>query len=304
MMFFAILLLSSNLHAKHESKHRDRELNPEYGYRALKIIEQLMPNDVVGKENLVRIGHATDGGYTLLDNFGNVTCAYSIGIGGDWSFDLEIASRGMKVYMFDHSINEPILNNSLLKFYKYGVNYVDKPEARLLSLESMLKLDNNSEQTNMILKMDVEGYEWEVIAHSSILKQFSQITMELHWFKKVIVSKDEYLVAIKALENLNKTHQLVWVHGITAYWVPSTNVNFGGVPLPDQIEVTFVRRDEDLKFVKHNNKKRRMDERNFIPGTETLIWWVEGGGDIDFEGLQNAYKKMIPENMKVSPQKQ
>ncbi|MDR2776538.1 MAG: hypothetical protein LBB17_00620 [Puniceicoccales bacterium] len=58
------------------------------------------PKDVVDK-NLVRIGCDHDGGYIMVDDFGKCDAAYSFGIGNDVSWDLDIAKRGIDVFMYD-----------------------------------------------------------------------------------------------------------------------------------------------------------------------------------------------------------
>lgn len=52
----------------------------------------------------VRIGRKNDGGYVMFDDFESRKYAYSIGIADDVSWDRDIASRGLDVYMYDHTI--------------------------------------------------------------------------------------------------------------------------------------------------------------------------------------------------------
>ena len=51
------------------------------------------------------------------------------------------------------------------------------------SLEQLLKENGHSHENNMILKMDIEEWEWESIntLNEEILKQFKYIAIEYHF---------------------------------------------------------------------------------------------------------------------------
>ena len=51
------------------------------------------------------IGPKRDGGYVLMDDFHNISIAYSFGIDGDVSFDAALAQKNIDIYMYDHTIN-------------------------------------------------------------------------------------------------------------------------------------------------------------------------------------------------------
>ena len=93
----------------------------------------------------------------------------------------------------------------------------------------------------MILKMDVEGAEWDFLdtITSKILKQFDQIVIELH---NVVRACNDYEKdrRIQLLEKINKTHQLIHLHGNnTAYVLQMKNMTF-----PDVIELSYVNKDK------------------------------------------------------------
>ena len=69
------------------------------------IYQLLRPKDVYGKKK-VRIGKEGDGGYVLLNDFENISIAYSFGICNDVSFDLELAEKNIDIFMYDHTIQK------------------------------------------------------------------------------------------------------------------------------------------------------------------------------------------------------
>lgn len=275
---------------------------PIVGHRILKIIRYFIPKVVKGEGILIRIGREGDGGYNMLNDFSNVSCAYSFGIGGEWSWDLEISKMGIFVNMFDpfsdRFLHTSDVKNPLLKFRNFGIAGEDKqavlnsprfkPQENLYTLEYLLKLDDNFDKTNMLLKIDVEGWEWDVLSNISslILNKFSQIVLEFHWFEKITRTEEMFSSVLNSLEKLNRTHQLIWVNG-------HNNADYcvlGGVPIPSCMEATFVRRSGKTVFENYKEKNHRIDSRNNKSRAKLLLWWIYAAQDIDFDILDYPYK--------------
>lgn len=91
----------------------------------------------------------------------------------------------------------------------------------------------------MLLKMDIEGCEWSVLANAdnNVLKKFDQIVIEFH---EILNYKREYPCCLKALDNLNKTHQLVYLHANNNSPVDI----YGSMVTPNLLEATFVLRNK------------------------------------------------------------
>jgi len=87
--------------------------------------------------------------------------------------------------MYDHTITPRLefTNSSAFKFFGIGISGHNKPEKNLLSLKTMIKF-NNDFKTRKILKIDVEGAEWETFDQMDLdtLLSFEQIVGEFHWY--------------------------------------------------------------------------------------------------------------------------
>jgi hypothetical protein len=208
-------------------------------FRRLRELTQLLsPMDISGAKYR-RIGRDYDGGYVMVDDFpSSIEAAYSLGINDDVSWDEEIANRGIPIFMYDHTIDRLPKLNPLFKFFREGVSG-SAAGAGFETLSNLIRRNGHQNAKNLILKMDIEGYEWSVLKDTpdELMEKFSQIVVELH----DITPKGtdyEFQGILSVLKKINTTHQAVHVHAngnSQVYW-------FCGLALPSLLEVTFVRR--------------------------------------------------------------
>ena len=209
--------------------------------RCAQIVCLLSPLDVEGGGKYARIGKDFDGGYVMLDNFNadSVDAAYSFGIASDVSWDLEIAGRGIDVFMYDHTIDGLPNDHPGFHYFKLGITG-EKKGTDLKTLKEIIAQNGHSHCKNMIMKMDIEGCEWDVFQHaeSSIIDQFSQIVVEFHDLIAAVYDAKVLSTVVGVLEKINKTHQVLHVHANGS----SIPLWIGGLVMPDVIEVTYARR--------------------------------------------------------------
>jgi len=202
---------------------------------ALAIARAFEPKQVVGF-NKARIGRDFDGGYVHVDDFSGVGAALSFGISDDASWDLAIATRNIPVHQFDHTIDKGPVSHRLITFHKQRISPGDGPgDVCLDTLAGRLLADCE----RAILKIDIEGDEWQVFytASEKALAKFSQIVCEFHGFQYAAdpVWSERFL---HVLGKLRAVFEVVHVHGNNA--LPFVNV--GNVVLPSLLEVTFANR--------------------------------------------------------------
>lgn len=177
-----------------------------------------------------RFGSKGDGGYILANDikFGDTLISY--GVDKNIDFEKDLADRGCNVVMYDHSVDgppEPI--NGIFIKKKIGLN------------SDEISIDDTLTESNCILKIDIEGSEWDTLAVARKLSQCRQITMEAHWLFNLPYDA-YYNKVIEALENINKTHFSVWVHANN----DQPLAVMGAQPIPNVFEVLFLNKESYL----------------------------------------------------------
>ncbi|GJE60512.1 hypothetical protein [Methylobacterium trifolii] len=207
--------------------------------RVLALLRTLEPKAFPGFSK-VRIGRANDGGYVMLDDFEGIQGAYSLGIKDDVSWDLDIAARGIDVFQYDHTIDAAPAVHPRLHWSKIGIEGTKSGQENLDTLENLLAQNGHSQATDLLLKCDIEGSEWEMLANlgTTNMKRFRQVTVEMHAFEE-LRQQHWYELLRRAFSVLTAHHSVVHVHGNNC--APMCVV--GGVALPMAIEFTFMRRD-------------------------------------------------------------
>lgn len=212
------------------------EVNATAEYYA-RLRARLKIKKIVGK-NLVRVGKANDGGYIMVDDFkGNI--AYSFGISDDVSWDLGMANRGCEVFMYDPTIDGLPQGNARFRFFKEGIAGFEFRERNLNTLENFIKRNGHEDKNNMILKMDVEGAEWNFLAgvSSETLSKFDQMIFEFHG---LIMPKNQSVMnaTLACINKINQTHSLVHLHANNC---SSLIILDDKILVPNILELTYVK---------------------------------------------------------------
>jgi hypothetical protein len=199
----------------------------------------LTPKKVVGHKK-VRVGGVGDGGYVMVDQLGNVPVCYSIGVGSDVSWDLDMASRGCQVYQYDHTVDRTTSEHPNCHFQKVGLAGYDNVYD-MKRLDTLVAQNGHADRQDMILKVDIEGQEWASFDALPVswFGRFSQIVVELHWLDHLHDNQFRRLFT-RVLGNMCRTHQCVHIHANNY----AGYVIVHGLPIPQVAEVTFLRRAE------------------------------------------------------------
>lgn len=187
---------------------------------------------------LVRVGNPYDGGYIMLNDFLAGSIAYSFGIGGNVSWDRDMASRGYEVFMYDHTIKDLPEDNPHFHYFRQGIAGSTTQNDKLRTLEDFIAVNHHEDKRDMILKMDVEGAEWEFLSSvsSELLSRFSQILFEFHWLNEI---EDTSLI-LEALKKINTTHQLIHLHPCNFSW----GISINGKKFCNILEASYIRKDK------------------------------------------------------------
>jgi len=164
---------------------------------------QPQPTDLT---TLHRFGSKNDGGYLLLDDFTKNDFLISMGVADDVNFEIELAEKIAGVHLYDNSINELPLKVKNSRFFneKVGASGNTSINKAISRVEGKL---------NLLLKMDIEGSEWETLdfAETNTLSQFRQMVIEFHNF--IDLGDNEYFDrVIRVFEKLKTTHFIMNAH--------------------------------------------------------------------------------------------
>lgn len=218
------------------------------------------PFGVVGL-NKKRYGRHEDGGYVIIDDPLGATHILGYGVDKDVSFENELTEAwGLKAHIFDHTISEVPNTNDSVTYVKEGIG--SKDEDPLFTLETHVKR-YVPDGSNFVLKMDVEGAEWDVL-RTADLSRVSQLIIEFHELQ------EDHSDVIKKIHEM---FYLVHIHGNNCHNQPWMYIDRVHV-MPRYLECTYVRKDlvnvvpSTQKFPGPLDHKCRKD----VPELELNFW--------------------------------
>ncbi|KAL4218775.1 hypothetical protein ACF0H5_021362 [Mactra antiquata] len=144
-------------------------------------------------KDVIRVGNLNDGGKEICVDNGfkpQAPClVYSFGINNMFDFDNSIVNTfGCDVHCFDPSMkNETRRLSEHVWFYKWGLggrNHVNNKNWEIKTLDTIRKELGHTNRSIDILKIDIEGDEWNAIPQmivSRALNDVKQISMETHF---------------------------------------------------------------------------------------------------------------------------
>ena len=237
-----------------------KENTLQYKKKNNNIYNVLYSMNVVGYKK-IRIGRKADGGYILLDDLRNIKIAYSFGISTEISFDKELADKNIDVYMYDHSINSLPFENSRFHWKKIGLSGMISNKTNLKTLPELLNENGHSKENDLILKLDIESYEWDVFQNLPIntLNQFKFIVCEFHFSERKI---NDY---INILKKLQLTHQIFHLHCNNC----GNIIELDGYKICNLLEISFIKKN-GYNFSKNNDifPIEGLDYKNCIKNRE------------------------------------
>ena len=160
---------------------------------------------------LERFGEQHDGGYLLCGNLlGGVKAAYSYGISGYDQWGCDVSTRlGVPAHQYDcFNLTRPTCSTGKTVFHPECIGDSSRVEdgRPFDTLENQVR-KNRDAGKHLVVKMDVEGSEWESFlgASDEILQRVDQLVVEFHGF-----DEDRYILAIAKLKGLFHIANLHW----------------------------------------------------------------------------------------------
>ena len=183
----------------------------------------------------IRIGGPHDGGYVMANDFEANQIAYSIGVGPQVQWDVEMAGRGLVIHQYDHTVPGLPEEHPTFRYTPLGIA-PDLLHPDLITLDEMLARNGHATVSNMLLKIDVEGAEWDVfdsMDHATLAK-FDQIVVEFHGL--------EYLGMDTFRERCNRVFRKLNFHHVPVH-IHANNYSaihtLENIPVPGVVELSY-----------------------------------------------------------------
>lgn len=190
---------------------------------------------------LIRFGSEFDGGYILVDKDYNDSFLISAGISNNNDFEFDFANHGGTGHQIDYSVkNAPLAHSNLTFSPSRFVGEGRETESFDVSLDQLYLEHIDSTRfaaSRNVLKMDIEGAEWEILETSKSIGKFDQILLELHYLERLAkpTFQKSYL---NSLEKLLEEFFPVSIAGNNCCGF----VTLGGFSIPRVIEMTLLNR--------------------------------------------------------------
>jgi len=200
------------------------------------LIRSLRP--VRGDAPLVRIGPSGDGGYLIPDDLDGIDYAFSPGVSDESGFEAELALRGMKVFLADHSVDGPAQASDRFNFVKkYLGSYTDETH---ITPDDWKQQAIGAYSGDLLLQMDIEGAEYETLMSMSdtLMQQFRIIVIEFHYLHQ-LWNKPWFLLVERVFRKLLESHSVAHIHPNNC----CGSFSSAGLEIPRVAEFTFYRND-------------------------------------------------------------
>jgi len=170
--------------------------------------------------------------------------AYSYGINGFDGWGMAIAAR-YKLPLNEYdctNANQPkVCQGCEVHFHDECILDNASPvKAKFKTLTEQLKESGNANaaERSLLLKIDVEGAEWDVFAKepTANMQKFRQIVVEYHWLNKES-EHPRYLAAVQKIEQAG--FAVAHLHGNN---YGGGDVAFGEFKIPNVLEVTYTQK--------------------------------------------------------------
>ncbi len=199
------------------------------------LMQELHPRSVAPP--MVRLGPLKDGGYLVPDDLEGIEACFSPGVSSESGFEMDCANRGMKVFLADKSVDEPTQSHALFNFTKKFVGCTSGED--FMTLDEWVAKSSSKSDSDLLLQMDIEGYEYEVLlsVSDSLMQRFRFLIIEFHFLEQLF-GRSFFLIARRVFSKILKTHFCVHTHPNNCCGVTRCQ----GLDIPCVMEFTFVAR--------------------------------------------------------------
>lgn len=208
------------------------------------------------EHELVRLGGDADGGYLIPDDLVGIRYCFSPGVSTTSNFEADLARRGIKCFLADGSVNAPPIQDPLFDFEKKFLGPEQTDDFITLSDWVSCKVSDDSD---LILQMDIEGWEYAVLANTPdhILDRFRIMVVEFHKLDRLCDSMGFDLINL-TFGRLLRSFDIVHIHPNNG--VPFTS--YQDITIPPVMEFSFLRHDRTRRRIPSTSFPHALDFPN------------------------------------------
>ncbi len=215
----------------------------------------------------IRLGKNNDGGYVMMNLDTKYDLFISCGVSDDVSFEnavLERYSCLSKCLAFDGTIDKiPADANQKIEFIKKNIGGTNTNEVSNLHQEIV-------NYSNILLKCDIEGSEYELFAllNEQQMMSFKQIVIEIHY---PFANESTWSI----LGKLQQTHYLCHLHVNNHCGTTTFNTTDGKLLIvPNVFEAAYIRKEQVLERSNAPIPDPNLDQPNVLDKEEiSLTGW-------------------------------
>jgi hypothetical protein len=204
--------------------------------QVIDLIRKLRPQDC-GK-TLIRIGSDGDGGYLVPDDLAGIEYCFSPGVSAISHFEDHLATLNIRSFLADYSVDSPPVSRPEFTFDKKFLGAVDQDH--FFTLASWKDKYLKGYSGDLILQMDIEGFEYEVILSTpaDLLKQFRIIVIEFHSLDRLF-DRFAFGLISTCFDKLLQYFRVVHIHPNNC----CGSVRKGAIEVPRVLEITFLNKN-------------------------------------------------------------
>jgi len=224
-------------------------------------------------KTLIRVGGDEDGGYLIPNDLQGVDYCFSPGVGKTAKFENDLASRGIRSFLADYSVEGPPVQSDMFRFDKKFLGVTNEEMFMTLQVWIEKSLPNSSQ--DLILQMDIEGNEYEVILDTpkTVWERFRIVVVEFHGLQNIF---NQY--GIKFISycfcKLLSSFDIVHIHPNNI--LPPAKRS--GCEIPNVMEITFLRKDRVQRRERSTVFPHPLDRPNLPHKPDVILHpcWYKG----------------------------
>ena len=219
---------------------------------------------------LVLVGGSRDGGYLLPTDLTNIGRCMSAGCDKNWSFEKSLYdSFAITSSILDSEDKRP---PDLDARHRYTPKWLGKRTTNnTISFDDWVEKFSEAENSDLILQMDIEGFEWQAITDidEKLLERFRIMSIEFHGTQNLYNNRLLKKVYGPAIEKILARFDVVHIHPNNCCGLQK----FGSLEFPNVFEVTFHRKDRTNGILGYANLPNALDIKNVEANPEIFITW-------------------------------